>query len=342
MDLGITWFILWGVLWAIYFVLDGFDFGIGIIRPFFSKSDVETRIMYNAMGPFWDGNEVWLITAGGVTFAAFPKTYTVMFSSLYTPLMLLLFALILRGVTLEFRSKVDSDAWRKLWDACNFLGSFLPALLLGVAFANIFKGVPIDGAGILQGNLFTLLNPYGLAGGLLFVALFAHHGALWLAFKSEGEIRARAMGLAGKLWPAVAVLVVLFLVMSWTMTQLFTNYLVHPILFAILLVPVIGLVLTYVYRKQGRPLASWVGSALLIGGAALFGVVGIFPALLPSSLNPAYSLTIENSASTPLTLSIMLGVALVFVPIVIIYQVWTLHTFRHPVTKEDLEYEEAY
>ncbi len=342
MDLGITWFILWGVLWAIYFVLDGFDFGIGIIRPFFSKSDVETRIMYNAMGPFWDGNEVWLITAGGVTFAAFPKTYAVMFSSLYTPLMLLLFALILRGVTLEFRSKVDSDAWRKLWDACNFLGSFLPALLLGVAFANIFKGVPIDGAGILQGNLFTLLNPYGLAGGLLFVALFAHHGALWLAFKSEGEIRARAMGLAGKLWPAVAVLVVLFLVMSWTMTQLFTNYLVHPILFAILLVPVIGLVLTYVYRKQGRPLASWVGSALLIGGAALFGVVGIFPALLPSSLNPAYSLTIENSASTPLTLSIMLGVALVFVPIVIIYQVWTLHTFRHPVTKEDLEYEEAY
>ena len=336
MDLGITWFILWGVLWAIYFVLDGFDFGIGIIRPFFSKSDVETRIMYNAMGPFWDGNEVWLITAGGVTFAAFPKTYAVMFSSLYTPLMLLLFALILRGVTLEFRSKVDSDAWRKLWDACNFLGSFLPALLLGVAFANIFKGVPIDGAGILQGNLFTLLNPYGLAGGLLFVALFAHHGALWLAFKSEGEIRARAMGLAGKLWPAVAVLVVLFLVMSWTMTQLFTNYLVHPILFAILLVPVIGLVLTYVYRKQGRPLASWVGSALLIGGAALFGVVGIFPALLPSSLNPAYSLTIENSASTPLTLSIMLGVALVFVPIVIIYQVWTLHTFRHPVTKEDL------
>ncbi len=342
MDLGTTWFILWGVLWAVYFVLDGFDFGIGIIRPFFSKNDTETRIMYNAMGRFWDGNEVWLITAGGVTFAAFPKTYAVMFSSLYTPLMLLLFALILRGVTLEFRSKVDSDGWRKLWDTCNFIGSFLPALLLGVAFANIFKGVPIDGGGILQGNLFTLLNPYGLAGGLLFVFLFAHHGALWLAFKSEGEIRDRAMRLAGKLWPIVAVLVVLFLIMSWGMTQLFTNYLVHPVLFAILLVPVVGLLLTYSYRRQARPLAAWVGSALLIGGAALFGVVGIFPALLPSSLNPAYSMTIANSSSTPLTLSIMLGVALVFVPIVIIYQVWAIHTFRHPVTKEDLDYEEAY
>ncbi|MEL7638875.1 MAG: cytochrome d ubiquinol oxidase subunit II [Solidesulfovibrio sp.] len=342
MDLGTTWFILWGVLWAIYFVLDGFDFGIGMIRPVVSKSDTDTRIMYNAMGPFWDGNEVWLITAGGVTFAAFPKTYAVMFSSLYTPLMLLLFSLILRGVTLEFRSKVDSAGWRKLWDTCNFLGSFLPALLLGVAFANIFKGVPIDQDGILQGNLLTLLNPYGLAGGLLFVALFAHHGALWLAFKSEGDLRDRAMGLAGKLWPVVAALVVLFLAMSWGMTPLFTNYLVHPILFAILLVPVAGLLLTCKYRRAGRALAAWVGSALLIGGAALFGVVGIFPALLPSSLNPAYSMTIENSASTPLTLSIMLGVALVFVPIVIIYQFWAFHTFRHPVTQDDLDYDEAY
>ncbi len=342
MDLGTIWFILWGVLWAIYFVLDGFDFGIGIIRPFFSKSDAETRIMYNTMGPFWDGNEVWLITAGGVTFAAFPKTYAIMFSSLYTPLMLLLFALIIRGVTLEFRSKVDSAGWRKLWDVCHFLGSFLPALLLGVAFANIFKGIPIDQDGILQGNLLTLLNPYGLAGGLLFVALFAHHGALWLAFKSEGDIRARAMKTAGRLWPVVAVLVVLFLVMSWFMTPLFTNYLVHPALFIILLVPVAGLLLTCKYRRQGRPLAAWAGSALLIGGAALFGVFGIFPALLPSSLNPAWSLTIENSSSTPLTLSIMLGVALVFVPIVIIYQVWAMHLFRHPVTESDLEYEEAY
>jgi len=342
MDLGTIWFVLWGVLWAVYFILDGFDLGIGSIMPFFAKTDEEKRIMYNAMGPFWDGNEVWLITAGGVTFAAFPKTYAVMFSALYTPLMLLLFALILRGVSFEFRSKIDSPGWRKIWDTCNFLGSFLPALLLGVAFANIFMGLPLDQDGILHGNLLTLLNPYGLAGGVLFVLLFAHHGALWLAYKSVGDVHDRAVALAGKLWPIMAGVVVLFLGMSFAMTHLFTNYLVNPILFVILLVAVAGLLLTCHYRRAGRILASWGASAVLIGTTALFGVVGIFPALLPSSLNPAYSLTIANSSSTPLTLSIMLGVALVFVPVVIAYQIWTLRTFRHPVTKEDLEYEEAY
>jgi len=342
MDLGTIWFVLWGVLWAVYFILDGFDLGIGSIMPFFAKSDEEKRIMYNAMGPFWDGNEVWLITAGGVTFAAFPKTYAVMFSALYTPLMLLLFALILRGVSFEFRSKVDSPGWRKIWDTCNFLGSFLPALLLGVAFANIFKGIPLDQDGILHGNLLTLLNPYGLAGGVLFVLLFAHHGALWLAYKSVGEVHDRAVALAGKLWPIMAGVIVLFLAMSFAMTKLFTNYLVNPILFVILLAAVAGLLLTYKYRAAGRILAAWGASAVLIGTTALFGVVGIFPALLPSSLNPAFSLTIENSSSTPLTLTIMLGVALVFVPVVIAYQIWTLRTFRHPVTKEDLDYEEAY
>ena len=342
MDLGTIWFILWGVLWAIYFILDGFDLGIGSIMPFFAKTDEEKRIMYNAMGPFWDGNEVWLITAGGVTFAAFPKTYAVMFSALYTPLMLLLFALILRGVSFEFRSKVDSPGWRKIWDACNFLGSFLPALLLGVAFANIFKGIPIDAEGILQGNLLTLLNPCGLAGGVLFVLLFAHHGALWLAYKSVGDVHDRAVALAGKLWPIMAGVIVLFLGMSFAMTKLFTNYLVNPILFVILLAAVAGLRLPCKYRRAGRILASWGASAVLIGATALFGVVGIFPALLPSSLNPAFSLTIENSSSTPMTLAIMLGVALVFVPIVIVYQIWTIRTFRHPVTKADLEYEEAY
>jgi len=342
MTLGTIWFILWGVLWAVYFLLDGFDLGIGTIMPFFAKDETEKRIMYNAMGPFWDGNEVWLLTAGGVTFAAFPKTYAVMFSGLYTPLMLILFALIIRGVTFEFRSKVDCPRWRALWDTCNFLGSFLPALLFGVAFANIFEGLPLDQDGIFQGNLLTLLNPYGLAGGVLFVLLFIHHGALWLAFKSEDALRARAVGLAAKTWPVMALVIVLFLIFSFTSTQLFANYLVHPVLFVLLLVPVAGLLLTGHYRARGRPLAAWVASAVLIGGTTLFGVVGIFPALLPSRLNPAWSLTIANSSSSPLTLAIMLGVAIVFVPLVIAYQAWTMHLFRHPVTQKDLDYEEAY
>jgi len=173
MELQIIWFFLWGLLWAIFFMTDGFDFGIGTLFPFIGKDDDEKRIMLNAMGPLWDGNEVWLITAGGVTFAAFPTVYAVMFSSLYSALMLILFALILRGVAFEFRDQVDDPAWCKIWDTCIFIGSVTPAVLFGVAFANIFQGIPIDGDGLYHGSLFTLLNPYGLLGGALFLCLFS-------------------------------------------------------------------------------------------------------------------------------------------------------------------------
>lgn len=342
MDLGSVWFVLWGVLWAVYFVLDGFDLGIGTLRPFWARNEAEKRTMYNAMGPFWDGNEVWLLTAGGVTFAAFPKTYAVMFSGLYSALMLLLFALIIRGVSFEFRSKVESESWRKLWDLCNFLGSFLPALLLGVAFANIFKGIPINADGVNEGNLFGLLNPYGLAGGVFFVLLFLMHGALWLAIKTQGELRERAMQTASRLWPMVAVVAVLFLIFTWFATKLYENYLDMPILMIIPLLAVAGLLLSRVYIAKKRVVAAWASSALMIATVALFGVVGLYPNLLPSSLDPAFSMTIANSASSALTLQIMLGVALVFVPLVIIYQVWSLVKFSHPITKEDLDYEEAY
>ena len=176
MVLESRWFFLWGLLWAVYFMTDGFDLGLGTLMPFLAKTEEDKRVIVTSMGPLWDGNEVWLLTAGGVTFAAFPMVYAVMFSSLYSALMLILFALILRGVAFEFRSKVDSDNWRKVWDACIFIGSAAPALLFGVAFANIFRGIPIDQNGIFQGNLFTLLNPYGLLGGLLFLAIFLVHG----------------------------------------------------------------------------------------------------------------------------------------------------------------------
>jgi len=342
MDLGSVWFVLWGVLWAVYFVLDGFDLGIGTLGPFWAKNDNERRTMYNAMGPFWDGNEVWLLTAGGVTFAAFPKTYAVMFSGLYSALMLLLFALIIRGVSFEFRSKVESESWRKLWDFCNFIGSFLPALLLGVAFANIFKGIPINAEGVNEGTLFGLLNPYGLAGGVFFVLIFLMHGALWLAIKTKNGLRERALGTASRLWPLVAVMAVLFLIFTWFATKLYDNYLANPILLVIPLLAVAGLLLSRVYIAKRRVVAAWASSAVMIATVALFGVVGLYPNLLPSTLDPAYSMTIANSASSPLTLQIMLGVALVFVPLVIIYQAWSLVKFSHPVTQEDLDYEEAY
>jgi cytochrome d ubiquinol oxidase subunit II len=189
------WFFLWGLLWAVYFMLDGFDLGLGALSPFIAKNPKERATIYHAIGPFWNGNEVWLIAAGGVTFAAFPTAYAVLFSSFYSPLMIILFALIIRGVSIEFRDKSTSPGWQKLWDTGVFLGSIIPAILFGVAFANIFKGVPIDGEGIFRGSLVDLLNPYGILGGLLFLCLFLLHGAIWLAVKTEGELRQRVFNM---------------------------------------------------------------------------------------------------------------------------------------------------
>lgn len=336
------WFLLWGVLWAIYFILDGYDLGIGTLIPFLGKSDRDRRIMFNSMGPFWDGNEVWLITAGGVTFAAFPKAYAVMFSGLYTPLMLLLFGLIIRGVSLEFRHQVESDAWRKVWDWGATLGSFLPALLLGVAFANIFMGLPLDENGVFQGNIFTLLNPYGLAGGVLFVLLFAMHGALWLTVKSEGDLQQRAARLARRLWPVLAGVIGLFVVLTIFYTNLLGNYLRNPLMLILLVVPVVALIL--LRRQVGREdwWYAWGLSAVLISGLTLFGVMGLYPNLLPSNIAPEYSITIMNASSSTLTLSIMLAVALVFVPIVAAYQFWLYRTFSHKVTDKELNQHGAY
>lgn len=336
------WFVLWGVLWAVYFLLDGFDLGMGILAPFLAQGDTEKRVIYNSMGPFWDGHEVWLITAGGVTFAAFPTTYAVMFSALYTPLLMLLFGLILRAVALEFRSKVDSEGWKKAWDTCLFIGSFVPALLLGVAFANIFKGIPIDADGVFHGNLFTLLNPYGLLGGALFVLLFIVHGALWIAIKSDGALQVKAAAAAGTIWWVLLACAVAFLAASWFATHLWSNYLSNPVLLVIPLLAVVGLLATRWFIAQASWWTAWAASGLTIVSATLYGVVGLFPNLFPSSLDPVYSLTIYNSSSSPLTLKIMLVVALIFVPIVIAYQIWSHYLFRDKVTPEDLASDEAY
>jgi cytochrome bd ubiquinol oxidase subunit II len=337
-----TWFLLWGILWAGYFALDGYDFGLGMNMPLLAESETDRRVIYNAAGPFWDGNQVWLVTAGGVTFAAFPATYAVMFSSLYTPLLLLLFALIFRGVSFEFRRKVDSDAWRRFWDGCNVLGSFIPALLFGVAFANIFMGIPLNAQQINEGNLLTLLNPYGLAGGVLFVLLFSMHGSLWLAVKSMGNLERKAAVMANRVWGAVLVMVIAFLALTVVYTNLFDNYAANPLLLFILLIPVAGLVLVKMFLRQGVYWKAWAASGATIIGVTMFGVTGMYPKLLPSSIDPEFSMTIANSASSTLTLQIMLGVVLVFVPLVIAYQTWVHLKFSHKITDEDLEYEEAY
>lgn len=338
-----TWFFLWGLLWAIYFMLDGFDLGAGMLMPFLSKDEKEKRAIANAVGPVWNGNEVWLITAGGVTFAAFPTTYAVMFSSLYAPLLLVLFALIIRGVSFEYRALSERKSAKSFWTNCLFIGSAAPALLLGVAFANLFKGIPLeyiakDSSWIYHGNFITLLNPYGLAGGVLFVLMFIMHGALWIALKTEGPVQQRASSLASKLWPALLVVAAGFLVFSWFATTLYANYLKHPYLFVLPIAAVAGLVAMRLFISKSGWMNAWFSSSVFILSATLFGVVGMFPSTLISSLDKAWSVTAYNSASSPLTLKIMLGVALVFVPVVIIYQAWTYNLFKGKSGDEDHSY----
>lgn len=342
MILQSIWFFLWGLLWAVFFITDGFDFGVGTLYPFLGKTDQDKRTMINALGPLWDGNEVWLIAAGGVTFAAFPLVYATMFSSLYTALMLILFALILRGVSFEFRGKVDSLAWRKLWDTCIFIGSAAPALLFGVAFANIFMGLPLDENHLFQGNLLTLLNPYGLVGGILFLLFFLMHGALWLTIRTEGDLQMRAAKTANWLWPALLIVAVVFLLFSARATDLYRNYLDHPLLFIVILLTVAGLVGIKLFLQKQGYFKAWFSSALAIVGATFFGIIGIFPRLLPSSINGEFSLTAFNASSSALTLKIMLIVVLMFIPVVLVYQIWAYNLFKGKVTQQDFDLEEAY
>jgi len=342
MVLQTIWFFLWGLLWAIFFMTDGFDFGIGSLLPFLGKNNDDKRVMINSLGPLWDGNEVWLITAGGVTFAAFPLVYAVMFSSLYSALMLILFALILRGVSFEFRNKVDSPVWRQVWDSCIFIGSLVPALLFGVTFANIFRGLPINQSGICEGVLFDLLNPYGLLGGLLFLLLFLVHGSLWLCIKTEGEFQQRAVTSANILWPILLVVAVVFLIASKFATPLYDNYLKYPVLFIFILITVLALLGIKLFLAKQTYFKAWFSSCLTIVGATFFGVIGLYPNMFPSSINPEYSLTAHNASSGPLTLKIMLVVVIIFVPIIIAYQVWAYNLFKGKVRPEDFAYEESY
>jgi len=342
MELQITWFFLWGLLWAVFFVTDGFDFGIGTLTPFLAKNDTEKRVMLNAMGPLWDGNEVWLIAAGGVTFAAFPILYATMFSALYSALMLILFALILRGVAMEFRGKVENVAWRQTWDFCLFFGSVVPAVLFGVAFANFFKGIPIDAEGIYHGNLFSLLNGYGLLGGLLFLFLFLEHGALWLSIKSDGGLHDRAVRTAHGLWWVLIAVAILFLIATKFETRLYDNYYANPVLFLIVLINLMAFLQIKWFLVQKAYFIAWFSSALAIVCCIFFGIIGLFPNMLPSSVDSTANITAMNASSSPLTLKIMLTVVIIFVPIVLAYQIWAYTLFREKVTQADLAAEEAY
>lgn len=336
MDLNTVWFILIAVLFTGFFFLEGFDYGVGTLLPFLGKNDAERRVIANSIGPFWDGNEVWLLTAGGAIFAAFPHWYATMFSGFYLALVLMLFALIGRGVAFEFRSKDRNPAWRATWDWVIFGGSAVPALLWGVAVGNLMTGVPIDAKMNYAGGFLNLLNPFALVCGIAFLSLFALHGATFLGLKTEGEIRKRARRAVTRLWAPTVVLVVLVVLAAYFVTGTFQAGAV-PILAAA--VAAVALLASGWAASRNREGWAFALTGATIAFATVMVFAGMFPRVMISSLNPLWSLTIYNASSSPYTLQIMTVVAVVFVPIVLLYQGWTYWTFRKRVGHgQQLEY----
>jgi cytochrome d ubiquinol oxidase subunit II len=321
MSLNDVWFLLIAVLWTGYFVLDGFDFGVGMLLPAVSRDETDRRVTLGTIGPVWDGNEVWLLVAGGATFAAFPEWYASLFSGFYLALLLVLVALILRGMALEYRNKIDSDRWRGNWDRILVGSSVAPALLFGVAFANIVRGVPLDADHEFTGTLLTLLNPYALLGGVTTVLLFAFHGAVFLALKTTGEVRERAAALAVGAGVSVVPVGGGFLV--WTAVGYGPVWLVVPVAVA-----AVALVLAAVLVARDREGWSFTATTVAIAAVTVTLFGSLYPDVLPSSTDPANSLTVLNAASTPYTLTIMTWVAAVFTPIVLGYQAWSFWVFR--------------
>ena len=328
------WFVLWGALWAVYFMLDGFDFGTGMLRMFLSRNEADRKMTLATIGPVWNGNEVWLITAGGATFAAFPATYASMFSFLYLPMLLILLSLIVRGVAIEFRGKHDSTAWRAGWDWALAVTSLTAPLVLGLGFGNIFRGLLFDGSGY-HGSFGGLFNPYGLLTAVLFIVLFLQHGALWISFRAEKDIAARGAKLAGVMWYIVLAVAAIFLLSSALDTRLADNYFSHRYLFVVPLLAVAALVGVKTVLKSNA-LRAFLFSCATILLVIATGLAGLFPNLIPSRLDPAAGLTIYNSSSGPYTLKVMTIVALVFVPIVIVYQVLIYRFFRARLTKGEV------
>lgn len=321
-----------------YFVTDGFDLGVGMLLPILGRDENNRRLMFNSTGPVWNGNEVWLITAGGATFAAFPRTYAVLFSSFYTALMLLLAALIIRGVSLEYRHKAESAGGRKACDIGLFVGSFLIALLVGVAFGNIFRGLPIVD-GVNQGGFFDLLNPYAICTALFFMAMFLLHGGLWLLIKTQGAFEEKTLKLTRIQWVIVLILTVVFLTFTFFSTHLFDNYRNNPVLLVLPLLAVALLVgcRFFLYRKNYW--RAWACSGGFIFTCTFFAVVGLYPNMLPSTIDPVVnSIVYHQAASSRLTLIVMLVVVLLFIPLAIGYQIWAYHLFKHKVDTENLIY----
>jgi len=325
--LQVVWFVLIGVLWIGYFVLEGFDFGVGILLKILGGTDAEKRQIIHSIGPVWDGNEVWLLTAGGATFAAFPQWYATLFSGFYLALFAILVALIVRNVGFEFWGKRDDPAWRNRWEWCIALGSFVPALLWGVAWANIIHGVPIDAQAEFTGNFFTLLNPYALLGGLVTLSVFLAHGALFLSLRTTGDLEAKARKMAVSAMPVAAALAAVFLV--WTVGNQ------DPVVWVSVICALlsIGALIVASVLAKSSPAKAFAGTclAILLFFTALFS--DLFPMTMISSTNSAFDMTLNFSSSSHYTLTVMTVVAALLVPVVLLYQGWTYWVFRARLTE---------
>jgi cytochrome d ubiquinol oxidase subunit II len=335
MDLNTLWFILITVLFTGFFFLEGFDYGVGILLPFLGKDDLDRRVIINTIGPVWDGNEVWLLTAGGAIFAAFPHWYATMFSGFYLALVVMLLALIMRGVAFEFRSKDARPAWRSFWDWMIFVGSLLPALLWGVALGNLLQGLPIDVTKTYTGNFFTLLSPYTLITGLYAVLIMALHGAVFLSLKTDGELADRARQTAWRLWLPAVVMMVIVIVSSDLATDMFRKLGVNPGV-----IPLTGgaaLLASGWFIRNKHDGWAFASTGVTIAFAIVTIFMTLFPRVMISSLNPEWSLTIYNASSSQYTLSVMTVVALIFVPIVLLYQGWTYWVFRKRISRQSLQ-----
>ncbi|GAA0901937.1 cytochrome d ubiquinol oxidase subunit II [Streptomyces thermoalcalitolerans] len=329
MELHTVWFVLIAVLWIGYFFLEGFDFGIGILTRLLARDRAEKRVLINTIGPVWDGNEVWLLTAGGATFAAFPEWYATLFSGFYVPLLAILICLIIRGVAFEYRSKRPEERWQRNWDAAIFWTSLVPAFLWGVAFGNIVRGVKIDSNFEYVGGLGDLLNPYALLGGLVTLTLFTFHGAVFAALKTVGDIRERARQLAQRVGLVTAVLALVFLL--WTQADSGDGTSLVALVAA-----VAALVAALVANRAGREGWSFTLSGVTIVAAVAMLFLTLFPNVMPSTLNADWSLTVTNASSSPYTLKIMTWLSVVALPVVLLYQGWTYWVFRKRIGTQHL------
>lgn len=329
MDLAVLWFAIVAFLFIGYFVLDGFDFGVGMALPLVSRDDTDRRVVINTIGPVWDLNETWVIVAGAALFAAFPEWYASLFSGFYLALLLILLALIVRGVSFEYRHQRDDAGWRRRFDRMIVIGSALPALLWGVAFANIVQGVALDADHNFIGGFFSLLNPYALLGGLTTLLLFLTHGLHFLALRTEGELKERAHALAVKVGAATIVVAAGFLL--WT--HLITGSPLSWLLAGLAAVALIGAWLLNLLRRDGWGFAA-LAATIALAVASLFAA--LFPDVLPASNDAANGLTIWNASSSDYTLTLMSWTALVFLPLIIGYQGWTYWVFRRRVTRAQI------